>query len=71
MSYVVVREFADKEDDYHVYKAGDKFPRSGKTVGQQRLNVLLSDANDLHIPLILKEIEPETPVQPQKAKKKK
>lgn len=52
MSWRVIKEFADKTDNYHVYKAGDLFPRDGKQVDEVRLKELSTQYNAQKTPLI-------------------
>lgn len=40
MSCRVVKEFADSQDRYYVYQAGDLFPRDGKQVDEKRIREL-------------------------------
>ena len=42
--YVVTKDFTDLEDEKHVYRKGDKFPRSGRAK-KDRIEALLSDNN--------------------------
>lgn len=30
-NYIVIKDFKDLQDNNHIYHAGDKFPRKGKT----------------------------------------
>jgi len=53
--YRVIREFADLQDNNHVYRVGDKFPRSGHKVSKQRSKELETSANKIGEPLIEKE----------------
>lgn len=43
--YRVVRYFTDLQDNNYAYNAGDKFPRDGVEVSNERINELLSDQN--------------------------
>lgn len=43
--YKVIVYFTDKQDNDHVYRAGDKFPRSGLKVSAERLKELASASN--------------------------
>lgn len=69
MSWLVIREFADKTDNYHVYKAGDSFPRDGKQVSTKRTSELSTNSNAQGVPLI-KEVldEGEAAAKPVKTK---
>ena len=50
--YKVISSFADLQDDRHVYKAGDTFPRKGVKVSEERIAELSSDKNRRGFPLI-------------------
>lgn len=54
MSYRVINKFSDLQDSGYVYNVGDKFPRVGITVIQQRLDELSSNRNKQGKPLIEK-----------------
>jgi hypothetical protein len=43
--YKVIKSFSDLQDNGFVYKAGDVFPRFGKTVTAERLEELSTDRN--------------------------
>ena len=43
--YKVVKAFTDLQDNNHVYLAGDKFPREGAKVSDERAAELASDKN--------------------------
>lgn len=43
--YKAIERFKDLQDDNHQYEVGDKFPREGFEVSEERLNELASDAN--------------------------
>lgn len=49
--YRVIKAFADLQDDNHVYRVGDKFPRSGRAK-KERIEELSSADNRLGKPLI-------------------
>ena len=55
MSWIVVKEFADKTDSYYVYKAGETFPRHGKHVSAERISELSSGENAIKTPFIKEE----------------
>ena len=62
MSYEVIRYFTDLQDFNHPYNVGDKFPRVGMKVSEDRLKELSSHKNKQGVPLIklvndVKEIE--------------
>ena len=52
MYYKVKRYFKDLQDDKHLYKAGDIYPRKGVEASQARIAELLSINNRQGIPLI-------------------
>lgn len=45
MGHIVVRDFTDLEDNRHIYRAGDKFPRAGVSVSEERVASLASKNN--------------------------
>lgn len=49
--YEVVKSFKDLEDENHVYKVGDKYPRKGK-VKKERVEKLSGKDNKIGEPLI-------------------
>lgn len=51
----VVVEFADLQDENHVYRVGDKYPRNKRKVAKKRIEELTSSANKIGKPLIEKE----------------
>ena len=63
--FVVLSEFADLQDDKHVYSIGDVYPREGYTPTAERVDELSTGKNILQKPLIQKVEEPE----PQKVEK--
>ena len=50
--YKAIKQFADLQDNNHVYKAGDIFPRKGLAVSEARLAELASSKNKQWEPLI-------------------
>lgn len=70
MSYRVLSEFADSQDGYHIYKAGDKFPRDGKLVSGFRIAELATDRNAIGKPLIQEEEVAAKPKRSSKSKQK-
>ena len=54
MVYKVIHYFTDLQDFNHPYKVGDKFPRLGLKVSNERLEELASDKNKQGKPLIEK-----------------
>lgn len=57
MAHKVIRDFTDLQDGNHVYRAGDKYPRSGRAK-KDRLEELSGPENKIGEPLI-EEIEGE------------
>lgn len=49
--FIVVKDFTDLQDDNHVYRAGDKYPRSGRAK-KERLEELSSGSNRRSEPVI-------------------
>ncbi|ARA98612.1 hypothetical protein [Geobacillus thermodenitrificans] len=49
--YVVIKDFRDLQDNLHLYRAGDKYPRKGR-VKKERIEELMSDKNLAGEPLI-------------------
>ncbi len=50
--YIVVRDFADLQDESHIYHAGDIYPRKGKPK-KERLEELLGSNNRIGKPVIV------------------
>ena len=50
--YRVIKFFSDREDDYHAYNVGDKFPRDGVEVSPKRIAKLAGSMNRQGTPLI-------------------
>ena len=50
--YEVIRFFTDLNDENHTYHTGDKFPRDGVVVSDDRVKELSSNNNKLGLPLI-------------------
>ncbi|MBN8253604.1 hypothetical protein [Priestia flexa] len=55
MKYKVIREFKDLQDNNHIYRVGNKYPRSGR-VKNERIKELSGYENKRNVPLI-KEVE--------------
>lgn len=53
--YVVVKDFTDLQDDNHVYKKDDKFPRKGKAK-KERIEEL-STKNNKRNEVLIKEVK--------------
>lgn len=49
--YVVIKDFTDLQDENHIYRAGDKYPRKGKPK-KERVEELMTDKNRCGEPLI-------------------
>lgn len=41
MTYKTVKDFRDLQDNLHLYRAGDTYPRTGVKVNRERVNELL------------------------------
>lgn len=51
MKYKVIKKFRDLQDENHIYKIGDKYPRKGR-VNKERVEELMSNDNKIGEPLI-------------------
>lgn len=51
MKYKVIKDFKDLQDNGHVYRTGDKYPRKGK-VKSERAEELSTTKNKLKTPVI-------------------
>ena len=73
--YKVIESFTDLQDNNHVYRVGDTFPRPNLEVSDKRVQELLTASNRRGIPLIVSNISTdaedatESPVEPQKPKR--
>lgn len=54
MPYVVIKDFTDLQDDNHIYRAGDKYPRKGRAK-KERVEELSGSENKRGEPLIQEE----------------
>lgn len=54
MEYEVIHFFTDLQDNSHPYSPGDKFPRGGMVVTENRLRELSGNGNRQRKPLIKK-----------------
>lgn len=65
MKYTVLSEFADLQDENHIYRVGDEYPRKGYSPTDKRVDELSTGKNLLHEPLIqlVAVQEPETVVE--------
>lgn len=61
-------EFADLQDDKHLYHAGDEFPRNGVKVSAKRIDELKGNSNLARKPLI-EEVKEEKPTTSKRGKK--
>lgn len=59
MTYRVISNFKDLQDDNYRYAPGDTFPREGKKVSKKRLAELMSPTNKLGKPVIEEVVEEE------------
>ena len=53
MTYRVIKDFCDLQDDRHIYRAGDKYPRDGKRLNKKRAEELSTVNNRQGTPLIV------------------
>lgn len=51
--YVVIKDFKDLQDNNHIYRVGDKYPRKGRPK-KERIEELLGNENQIGEPLIAK-----------------
>lgn len=63
MAYVVKARFVDLRDGKKLYLVGDKYPRDGLTVSDERLKSLASSDNSVGYPLIELVEEPEPMIE--------
>jgi hypothetical protein len=52
MAYRVIKRFVDLQDGGHAYGMGEKFPRDGHVVTDERIHDLSTGSNKLGVPLI-------------------
>ena len=64
--YKVIRDFTDLNDNRHIYRVGDEYPRSGNKVSESRIKELAGYSNN-HGEPVIKEIYTE----PKKKERKK
>ena len=60
--YTVLSEFADLQDENHIYRVGDEYPRKGYSPTDERVTELSTGKNLLHKPLIQRIAVVEEPV---------
>lgn len=53
MKYEVIRDFVDIQDDNHLYRTRDSFPRAGVEVSEERIAELASAENRCGAALIM------------------
>lgn len=53
--YIVTKDFTDLQDDKHVYRVGDSFPRKGKST-KKRIEELSTNANKRK-EILIKEVD--------------
>lgn len=61
MKFTVIADFTDLQDENHIYRKGDSFPRKGR-VKKERIEELSTDQNargEVLIQEVAKENEPE------------
>ena len=51
-SYKAIKEFYDMQDNNHLYREGDTYPRDGADVSNERIKELSSGNNATKAPLI-------------------
>jgi len=56
--YVVIKDFKDLQDNNHIYRVGDKYPRKGRPK-KERIEELLGNENRIGEPLIVEVDEEE------------
>ena len=52
VTYTVICAFKDLQDNDHIYRVGDVYPRPKKRPSKARINELMGDKNKLGRPLI-------------------
>lgn len=52
--YIVLKDFADLQDNKYLYRVGNSFPRTGVDVGEERVAELASKRNKCGEALIAK-----------------
>lgn len=70
MSYKVIHNFFDLQDNNHPYQVGDKFPRQGAVASENRLKELSSANNRQGKPLIENVIDDSAEESPKKRGRK-
>ena len=70
--YRVIHEFMDLQDENHIYRVGDTYPREGKETSLERATELMSNKNKIGEPIIedvVVETAENTEAKPKKGKK--
>lgn len=70
MNYKVIHNFFDLQDNNHPYQVGDKFPRQGAVVSENRLKELSGANNRQGKPLIEIALDDSTEEPPKKRGRK-
>ena len=70
MRYVAAVDFADINDDFRMYKAGEEYPRPDLIVSEKRLAELSGSDNRAGYPLIKKDGAEEAPEKPKRTRKR-
>ena len=65
--YKVVKKFVDLQDKNHLYNVGERYPRNGKNVSENRIHELATNNNKIGVPLIEEIPEKQIKRQPKKA----
>ena len=64
--YKVIYEFLDLQDDSHIYKVGDVYPRKGSETTLERATELMGTSNKIGKPLIVEEEKPKKTAKKEK-----
>lgn len=71
MTYTVIHRFMDLQDNKHIYRVGDKYPRPGYVASEERIQRLLSTNNKAGKVFIEEDAVKEAPKKVEKKAKKK
>lgn len=63
MRYTVIRDFTDLQDNNFKYRVGDKFPRPGMKVSDERIDELSTTKNRRGLPMIEEEPKEEPVIE--------
>ena len=63
--YCVIDAFADLQDNHHIYKKGDGYPRTGAKTTDERISFLLAIHKIEREPIIVEAIETKNVAVPQ------